>query len=123
MSDPWHVEVVPLPAHEGWLMRCMELPEVAVQLSTLDNMGGTIAKAIAEAVGHTDTQGMALSFSYPRGDITLYQLTVESDGTISCEQVPGLRLGGASRTQDLVQEIAVADGVPPETVGIVFDPT
>lgn len=123
MSDPWHVEVVPLRAHEGWLLRCVERPDVAVQQSTLDDMGGTIAVAIAEAVGHTDTQGMALSFSYPRGDITLYQLTVEADGTISCAQVPGLRLGGASRTQDLVQAIAVADGVPVDAVGIVFDPT
>ena len=123
MSDPWHVEVVPLPAHDGWLLRCIERPDVAVQLSTLDNMGGTIAKAIAAAVGHTDTRGMAVSFSYPRGDITLYQLTRQADRTIRCDQVPGLRLSGASRTQDLVQAIAVADGVPADIVGIVFDPT
>ncbi len=123
MSDPWHVEVVPLPAHDGWLLRCIEQPDVAIQLSTLDDMGGRIAKAIAAAVGHTDTQGMALSFSYPRGDITLYQLTREADGTIGCDQVPGLRLGSTSRTQDLVQAIAVADGVSADVVGIVFDPT
>ncbi len=66
MSDPWHVEVVPLSAHDGWLLRCIERPDVAVQLSTLDDMGGRIARAIAAAVGHTDTQGMAVSFSYPR---------------------------------------------------------
>lgn len=123
MSDPWHIEVVPLPARDGWLLRCLERPDVAVQLSTLDDMGGTIAKAIAAAVGRTDTECMALSFSYPQGDITLYQLTRETDGTISCDQVPGLHLSSASRTQDLVQAIAVADGVPADTVGIVFDPT
>lgn len=66
---------------------------------------------------------MALSFSYPHGDITLYQLTVEADGTISCDQVPGLRLDGVSRTQDLVQAIAIADGLPADAVGIVFEPT
>ena len=123
MSDPWHVEVVPLPAHDGWLLRCIERPDVAIQLSTLDNMGGRIARAIAAAVGRTDTQEMALSFSYPQGDITLYQLKRGADGTIGCDQVPGLRLGSASRTQDLVQAIAVADGAPADAVGIVFDPT
>ena len=75
MSDLWHVEVVPLQAHDGWLLRCIERPDVAVQLSTLDDMGGRIAKAIAAAASYTDTQWMALRFSYPRGDITLYQLT------------------------------------------------
>jgi hypothetical protein len=65
---------------------------------------------------------MAVSFNYPLGDITLYQLTREDDGTISCDQVPGLRLSGASRTQDLVQAIALADGASPDTVGIVFKP-
>jgi hypothetical protein len=38
-------------------------------------VGGSIAKAIAAAASYTDTQWMALRFSYPRGDITLYQLT------------------------------------------------
>jgi hypothetical protein len=123
MSDPWHVEVVPLSAHDGWLLRCIERPDLAVQLSTLDDMGGRIAKAIAAAVGHTDTQGMVLRFSYPRGDITLYQLTREDDGTIGRDQVPGLRLVSASRTQDLVQAIAIADGVPADVVRIIFDPT
>ncbi len=51
-------------------MRCIECQRSPFGSSTLDNMGGTIAKAIAEAVSHTDTQVMALSFSYPRGDIT-----------------------------------------------------
>lgn len=50
MSDPWHVEVVPLAAHDGWLLRCIDRPDVVVELSTLDDMGGTIAKAIAEAL-------------------------------------------------------------------------
>ena len=122
MSDVWQVEVVPLPAHDGWLLRCTERPEVVVQLSTLDDMGETIAQAIAESIGRSDTSGMGLDFSYPQGDITLYQLTREDDGTISCDQVPGLYLSGASRTQDLVQAIAVADGVPADLVGIVFDP-
>ena len=52
MNDPWHVEVVPLPAHDGWLLRCLERPDVAVRLSTLDDMGGRIARAIAASVGH-----------------------------------------------------------------------
>ena len=46
-------------------------------------MGGRIAKAVAAAVGHTNTQGMVHSFRYPRGEVTLYQLTREADGTIS----------------------------------------
>ena len=53
----------------------------------------------------------------------LYQLTRDADGTIGCDQVPGLRLGSAAWTQDLVQAIAVADGVPVDVVGIVFDPS
>ena len=79
--------------------------------------------AIAEAVGHTDTQGMALELQLPPGDITLYQLTVEADGTISVTRCRAYGSSGASRTQDLVQAIAVADGVPVDAVGIVFDPT
>ena len=46
----------------------------------------------------------------------------ETDGTISCNQISGLRLSGASRTQDLVQAIAIAIGVPADAVGIVFAP-
>lgn len=122
MTEPWHVEVVPLPAHDGWLLRCIERPEVVMQLATLDDMGATIADAIAKAVGRQDTLGMAISFSYPLGDVTLYRLTRETDGTISCDQVPGLRLNGASRTQDLVHAISVADGVPADMVGIVSQP-
>lgn len=123
MSDLWHVEVVPLSAHDGWLLQCIERPDIAVHLSTLDDMGGRMAEAIAVAVGRTDTQGMALSFSYPRGDINLYQLKREANGTISCAQVPGLLLSSASRTQDLVQAIAIADGLPADIVGITFEPT
>lgn len=121
MTEPWLVEVSPLPAHDGWLLTCPERPDVAIRLSTLDDMGASIARAIADDLGRPDTRGLSITFSYPRGDITLYQLTRETDGTISVGEVPGLRLSGASRTQDLVQAIAVADGVPADTVGIVFE--
>lgn len=121
MTELWHVEVSPLPTHDGWLLSCTERPELAIRLSTLDNMGGRIAEAIAEALGRPDTRDMSIHFSYPQGDITLYHLTREPGGTISVDQVPGLWLSGASRTEDLVQAIAVADGVPTETVGIVFE--
>lgn len=121
MTEPWHVEVSPLPAHDGWLLNCTERPEVTIRLSTLDDMGGSTAQAIADDLGRPDTRGLSITFSYPRGDITLYQLTKETDGTISVDQIPSLRLSSASRTQDLVQAIAVADGVPADTVGIVFE--
>lgn len=122
MTDPWHVDVVPSPNHDGWQLRCTERPEVVVDLTTLDDMGDKIAQAIAKAAGRPDTRRMAVSFNYPLGDISLYQLSREDDGTISCDQVPGLRLSGTSRTQDLVQAIALADGASPDTVGIVFKP-
>ena len=122
MTEPVHVQVSPLPAYDGWLLRCTEYPEVVIHTPTLDGMGSTMAQAVADAAGRPDTTGMHLSFDYPRGDIALYKVTRELDGTISCDQVPGLRLSGDSRTRDLVHAIALATGTSPDTVGIAFEP-
>lgn len=123
MTAPLHVQVSPLPSYDGWLLRCVEYPEVVIHVPTLDDMGGKVVRAVAAAIGRPDTFGMAITFDYPQGDIHLYQITREPDGTFSCGQVPGWRLSSDSRTSDLVQSLAVTNGTSPDTIGITFEPS
>lgn len=122
MTESLHVQVSPLAAYDGWLLRCTEYPEVVIHTPTLDDMGRKVAQAVADATGRPDTIGMAISFDYPRGEIDLYQITREPDDTFTCSQVPEWRVSGDSRISDLVQSIALATGTSPDTVGIALEP-
>ncbi|GAA1437988.1 hypothetical protein GCM10009616_40660 [Microlunatus lacustris] len=122
MSEPVHAQVQPLPSHDGWVLRCTEYPEVILHLKTLDHLGPKALAAIASAANWSDTTGKAVDFEYPRGPLTLYQVTREPDGALSCNQVPGVRLSGQSQTRDIVHSIALATGSPPDSVGITFEP-